>query len=247
LIEGMVILAFVLAASLAMVHLFAGRLLFLDSIPRNRWLSFGSGISVAYIFVHLLPELAQGQRTLEEVDGPLMAAIESHVWLVALSGLVVFYGIERAAKRARPAGSPGATDGGAAAGVFWLHIGSFAAYNVVIGYLLMHRAEEGIRNMLVFWFAMLLHFVVNDFGLREHHRLDYTHVGRWVLALAVVGGWLLGVVIELSEPVVAVLIAFIGGGVVLNVLKEELPEERKSSFLSFAVGAAGYAAVLVGF
>lgn len=230
-----------------MVHLFAGRLLFLDSIPRSRWLSFGSGISVAYIFVHLLPELAEGQRTLDQVDGPLMAALESHVWLVALSGLVVFYGIERVAKHARPAGMHGATDNGTGPMVFWLHIGSFAAYNVVIGYLLLHRAEEGVRNTLVFWFAMLLHFVVNDFGLRDHHRQDYTHVGRWVLAVAVVGGWFLGVGIELSEPVVAVLIAFIGGGVVLNVMKEELPEDRKSSFLSFAVGAAGYAAVLVGF
>lgn len=100
--------------------------------------------------------------------------------------------------------------------------------------------------MLVFWFAMLLHFVVNDFRRREHHRADYAHVGRLVLALAVVGGWLLGVGSELKEPAVAILIAFVGGSAVLNVMKEELPWERESSFLSFAVGAAGYAAVLVG-
>ncbi len=244
-LDAMIVLAFILAASLAMVHLFAGRLLFLDNIPRSRWLSFGSGVSVAYIFVHLLPELAQGQRVLDQVDGPLMAAVESHVWLVALSGLVVFYGIERAAKCARSAGRQDATGSGSDPKVFWLHIGSFAAYNVVIGYLLVHRAEDGIGNMLLFWFAMLLHFVVNDFGLREHHRLDYTHFGRWVLGLAVVGGWFLGVAFELSEPMVAVLLAFIGGGVVLNVMKEELPEERDSSFVFFAGGAIAYALVLL--
>jgi hypothetical protein len=32
---------------------------------------------------------------------------------------------------------------------------------------------------------------------------------------------------------------------VLNVLKEELPEDRDSRFAAFAVGAGGYAALLL--
>lgn len=39
--------------------------------------------------------------------------------------------------------------------------------------------------------------------------------------------------------------AFLGGGVVLNVLKEEVPSERQSRFWAFAAGAAGYAALLL--
>jgi hypothetical protein len=35
------------------------------------------------------------------------------------------------------------------------------------------------------------------------------------------------------------------GGIILNVLKEELPEERKSRFLPFAGGVVGYAVLLV--
>ena len=54
-------LVFVLAAMLAVIHLFAGHLQVFDRIPRSRWLSFGSGISVAYVFVHLLPELEEGE------------------------------------------------------------------------------------------------------------------------------------------------------------------------------------------
>lgn len=41
------------------------------------------------------------------------------------------------------------------------------------------------------------------------------------------------------------LTAFLAGGVVLNVLKEELPEERESSFGAFAVGATLYAAIVL--
>jgi hypothetical protein len=41
------------------------------------------------------------------------------------------------------------------------------------------------------------------------------------------------------------LFAFLAGGVVLNVLKEELPEERESRFWAFALGAASYTALLL--
>ena len=47
-----------------------------------------------------------------------------------------------------------------------------------------------------------------------------------------------------TEAGVAALTAFLGGGVVLNVLKEEVPSQRQSRFWAFAGGAAGYAALL---
>jgi zinc transporter ZupT len=70
-------------------------------------------------------------------------------------------------------------------------------------------------------------------------------VARWILAGAVLGGWALGVAVELPEEAIAVLFAFLAGGIVLNVLKEELPEERESRFLPFLLGSAGYAALLL--
>jgi len=49
-----------------------------------------------------------------------------------------------------------------------------------------------------------------------------------------------------SRPAVGVSTAFLGGGVVLNVLKEEIPTERQSGFWAFALGAVVYAALLLG-
>ena len=43
----------------------------------------------------------------------------------------------------------------------------------------------------------------------------------------------------------AVLFAFLAGGVILNVIKEELPEEQESLFWAFALGAALYTALLL--
>ena len=46
----------------AAVHLLENRVRFLDGTPRSIWLSIAGDISVAYVFVHLLPELAEGQE-----------------------------------------------------------------------------------------------------------------------------------------------------------------------------------------
>jgi hypothetical protein len=42
-----------------------------------------------------------------------------------------------------------------------------------------------------------------------------------------------------------VVTAFLASGVVLNALKEELPEEREGRFWAFAIGAALFAALLL--
>jgi predicted membrane protein len=233
------------AIALALIHLFAGKLRFLEATPRNIWLSFASGVSVAYVFVHILPELSQAQETVTGAVGEALAFLEHHVYFLALVGLAVFYGLERLAivsrQRNQMAGKGDVTE----REVFWLHVVFFAFYNAIIGYLLLHREEAGILSLFFFFLAMALHFVVNDFGLRENHKHAYHKLGRWILAAAIMLGWIIGVGSELSKAAIALLFAFLAGGIILNVLKEELPEERQSRFWAFALGAGIYAVLLL--
>ena len=122
---------------------------------------------------------------------------------------------------------------------------SFGVYNALIGYLLLHREVPGTTSLVFFATAMALHFVVTDFGLNEDHRHRYRAIGRWLLVLALGAGVALGAVTELSRATIAVLVAFLAGGVILNVLKEEVPNERQSRFWAFAAGMAAYAALLL--
>jgi uncharacterized membrane protein len=81
--------------------------------------------------------------------------------------------------------------------------------------------------------------------LKQDHKSEYRSKGRWLLTAAILVGWIIGYLTHISEAAIAVLIAFLAGGVVLNVLKEELPEERESRSSTFLLGAGGYAALLL--
>jgi hypothetical protein len=231
------------ALALTLVHLGAAKLRFLDGIPRSRWLSLAGGISVAYVFVHLLPELQEAQAALDE-EGWL-PVLERHVWLLALAGLAAFYGLERLALSSRERHQEETGEDATGPGAFWLSIGSFAVYNELIGYLLVDREDGGVVALATFAVAMAVHFLVTDFSLREHHKDAYARTGRWVVSLALLAGWALGIMVELSPAAIAIPLALVGGGVVLNVLKEEIPTERKSRFLPFLAGASGYAVLLL--
>lgn len=232
------------ALTLALIHLGAGKLHISPGLPRSIWLSMSGGVSVAYVFLHLLPELASGQQVIKESADGLLAELEHHAYLVAFAGLVLFYGLERAAKKSKKKNPPDGEKGAKGRAMFWSHIASFSVYNVLIAYLLINEVQ-GPRNLVFFLIAMGLHFIVNDYGLHEHYRTAYAKRGRWILAAAVVVGAGLGYVVDVPQLEMKLLIAFLAGGVILNVLKEELPEERESRFGAFFAGGALYAGLLM--
>ena len=229
------------AVAFALVHVFIGKLTFLAILPRSRWLSFAGGVAVAYVFLHILPELSGHQKTFAEVLGVGDKAAEAWVYLVAFSGLVLFYGLERAVKTSRKSSERDRVE----SELLWLHIVAFGTYNILIGYLLLHREETGVWPLAIYAIAMSLHFVTNDYGLRQDQRDQYDASGRWAIAGAVLFGWALGAFASLPQIIIGFLFAFLAGGVVLNVLKEELPEERQSKFWPFALGGAVYAMLLI--
>lgn len=228
---------------LVLIHLYAGKLQLLKHIPRGRWLSMASGVSVAYVFVHLLPDLSERQAVIAETN--MLTFLEHHIYLLALLGLTLFYGLEWAVQTSQQRQCEGGKNDIPEMGIFWIHILSFAAYNGLIGYLLVHREEPGLAGLCFYFIAIGLHFLVNDYGLRQDHRHTYHNIGRWILSGAIVAGWAIGVATEIPEAAIAVLFAFLSGGIILNTLKEELPEERQSRFWAFLTGAFIYAGVLL--
>lgn len=231
-------ISFLLALLLSLVHLYGTRWKLLQVIPRSKWLSFGSGISVAYVFIHLLPELQKWQ--IEVVQKNDFKFFSNHLYLVALLGLIIFYGLEEAVTKMKKNKESEKN----LPGIFWIHMGSFTIYNAIIGYLLLGEGEENTSSIVFFFIAMAFHFIVNDYALWIHYKRLYEKRGRWVATGGIFIGWLAGYIFEISELVVAILFSFVAGSILLNILKEEMPEAKESKFTFFVLGASIYTVML---
>ena len=230
----------------AAIHLLGSRIEVAQTAPRRIWLSAAGGISIAYVFVHILPELAHHQKVFDK-GGPfgLLDGSERHVYFMALLGLVCFYGLELAVRASENRQEIKSGVRRVSPAIFWLQLATYALYNLIIGYLLLDREETGLVNLATYAVAMGLHFVVNDQGLRAQSYPDSDKVGRWVLAFAAVAGWTIAIIVDLPSVAIAGLFAFLAGGIILNVLKYELPADRQSDFRAFLLGAGAYAAILL--
>ena len=239
-----------MALAFCLVHIFVGKLRFLERTPRSRWLSFAGGVAVGYVFLHIMPEIGAHGATFERVTGFDEVFAEGLVYTLALAGLVLFYGLERAIviSRGREEREADQHRGGRRPepGVFWVHIAASALLGLIVAYLLNHREETGVVSLLLFFGALLLHFVTADFASRGHFPELYDNAGRWVLVVATVTGWVIGLGLELREIWIGGLFAFLGGGMILIALKEELPEQRQSSLLPFLLGVGIYAVLVLG-
>ncbi len=241
---GQTVFTGAIALALCLVHLYSYRLKFLGGTPRNAWLSISSGISLAYVFVHILPELTDAQQDIPTLYSPL-GILEHHVYIVALVGMLGFYGLERVAAQSQQDNESEGKGSVTAPGIFWLQTLSFALFNLLIGYLLHYRKSTEWTDLLIYGIAIGTHFVVNDYGLRQDNRSLYQRLGRWILAGAIVTGWVIGLQLSISTTVTALIFSLLAGSIVLNVIKEELPDERQSNFLMLSIGALGYTFLLL--
>jgi hypothetical protein len=232
--------------ALAIVHLVAGTTAALGHHWRPRALSAASGVSVSYVFLDLLPDLAEQQSLIEHTE--LLPGLDRHVYILALVGLTVSLWVETASRasrrRRRALGEPDETG----TATFWLSIVSFMVLNAAIGYAVASPGDLAVEPLWMFALAMGLHFLANDHSLVEHHGGRYQRIGRWLLAAGLITGWLIGTLpaVEIRPNLLALVLAYIAGGTIMNILRHELPDtDRSSDVLAFAAAATVYGALLL--
>ncbi len=242
--DGLVSLLAVLA--LAVVHLYSGTQRALDRPWPSRALSAGAGIAVSYVFLDLMPALAARQSVV--TGSGIFPDLEQHVYVLALTGLAVAFWVETASRasrrRRRRAGKPDVTG----SATFLLSVSSFVVLNAAIGYAVANPGDEAVEPLWMFTLAMGLHFLANDHSLGEHHGERYRRTGRWLLAAGLLIGWMVGMTprLEIRPEALALVIAYIAGGTILNILRHELPDtDRSADVVAFVLGAAVYGMLLL--
>ena len=211
----------------------------LSGAPR-RVLSAAAGVSVAYVFLRALPEMSEAQDVFTRVTvGRGLPFPEHRVYTAALIGFLLFYGLENMVSRS---GGHSRAQGEPFQLTYRLQLGGFAAYCGLVGYLMVHQRS---LPTLLYLIAMTLHFLAVNHSFEREYGSTYDHGGRWLLAAAVVVGGSAEIFTSMSEELLATLLGFNSGGVVINSMIMELPTEKEGRFWWFCLGSIGYSLLLV--
>lgn len=215
---------------LATIHLFANQVKVLGWIWHGRFLSFAAGISFAYVFVNLLPELEKGQPFLKQTFEPLVPYLDRHSYLIALLGVLFYYGLHTQAETTQK---------------FWISTSGYLLFNFFIGATLSNSSDPEIQPLALFTIAMGMHYFIRDHNASLHNPMIYESQARWLLVLMLFAGFFVGYITHIPQTIVAIAVSFIAGGVLLNVLRYELPKREQVGFLFFAIGALFYSALIL--
>lgn len=229
----------------AAIFLFGGRVHRPGHAGRRRFLSFAAGISVGYTFVHVLPALGRIQGIVARSPDALGAPFPEHsVYLWAMAGFMVFYGLETMTARSARTAEGAAGEDAAAPWKPWVHMSGFALYAWLLTYVLAWTGKSALA-LCLYVAAMGMHLFPVACGLSHEYKTVYDRRGAVLLALASLTGWACGVVLTVPRTVLVMLVAVVAGGVIVNAMIAELPKEKEGRFGSFLAGAAVYAALLL--
>ncbi len=140
---------------------------------RRRWISAAAGVSVAYVFVDVLPELAEQNKVITAAAGSAVMFAEQRIYMLALLSFVILYGLQHMVLGSREARRNAVEEGRGRDRVYWLHLAGFALYSALIGYLLVERADRGVAALVVYTLAMAIHFLIVNHTLSKEHGSAY--------------------------------------------------------------------------
>lgn len=230
--------AILATALMAMAFAFGGRIHPLQSLVQDRrsLVSFGAGVAAAYLFIGMMPELAEGMVKLDEAAGDGAGIL---VFVAALLGFLVFYGLDHSTRIVPAAGEDAATHSEA-------RVYGNGLYIWLLTYVMVLEADGAAIATLWYALAMSFHFLAIDHSLREKRGEVYDRQGRYLLAFCTVLGWIAAQVVELSDVTTALALGFVSGALTVNSAIMELSEGVGGRFLPFALGCLFFAAVLLG-
>ncbi len=215
-----------------LMHVAVPYMHFLKSKQRSPWLSLSSGVALAYVFIYLLPKIASSQAKVNELSSQVIVIDQSIIWFLAFMGLLTFYWAGWVADEDNKVGRTKNR-------TLLLYLGGFCPYFAQLGYLVADIPILNIPNGLMIACILLLHSMGINHGIRHNMQRRYDRFLRWAFAASTLAGWLLCILIDDFANKVSYWDAFIGGGIIITALKEELPHQSETRFGPLLLGAFG--------
>ncbi len=209
---------------LALVHLLTGRVRLLRHDMDSPWLSASAGVAIGYVFMYLLPKLADMKYGLAG-DG-YTDFVEKHFFFFVMLGFLVFYKVGWAS------GAANVPEHWRSA-ARWAHRSGFIGYSLMLGYTVTAFKNPDIVAALLATAILGFHLMGVDLHLRHARPETFDKQLRYLLAASVVVGWVFGITTDLSDTAVALWTALLAGGMLMLVLREELPGDLSRHYVPF--------------
>lgn len=211
---------------LAMVHLASESIHLRHGKMRWRIISFAAGISIAYLFLHLLPETYEAANH-----------IKGWVFVFLLAGFTVFHLIEKYVyqhvERERLVRD-----------LKEIHSVSFFIYHFVVGVALTGKFEESMLEGLLFLVPVAFHAGLSTASLSGIHddMMELKFV-RVLLSISTLLGVVFAALIRIPPALELSLVSFVAGVLLYIIVREFLPQKEKGEPAYFVLGLLLFAAV----
>jgi zinc transporter ZupT len=226
--EPLALLALGYGLILGLIHFFSENLKIPEEAKQYRIISFAAGISIAYLFLVLLPHTYEAATHLKQ-----------GVFAFLLLGFTFFHlgekfiyqhaDQEKLAKELKE-----------------VHSISFFVYYFMVGVVLKDEIHISVFEGSLFLVPIALHAALSTASLaRIHGEIRESPLIKITLSLST----LLGIVFAILIPVPAILnnilVSFIAGALLYIIVKEFLPEKKKGQPLFFIFGLALFCAFYI--
>ena len=197
----------------------------LEPKRRHNITSLAGGIAIGYVFLSLLPKLSDYTQIIIQRNQEGWEFFHYRTFLLALAGLVTYLTVYWSSSFHETK----------LYHVVIYGIG-FSVYNVITGYILANLPRPGLLPYILAVIVLGLHFLGVDHQLRHWHLGFFDRLLRWLLAAALVSGWVAGVTIDFPPAALMYTISFFAGAIIINVMTEEIPELEEGGYSFFLLG-----------
>ena len=201
----------------------------------SSWVPFTGGIAIGYVFIYLLPKLSDFTQIIIAQNPDDWEFLHYRLYLVALAALVIylitdlFYINDKEEQPWR----------------LKIHAAGFCSYSLLIGIVIANLPRSGVAPIFIISvFALGPHLLGLDHQLRHWHASIFDRYFRWLLALSILTGWIIGAIWELPKSALWYFTAFLAGGIISNVMIEELPDQ-KNKMLPFIFGVVVFVLIAI--
>ena len=196
------------------VHVISPRVFGLRKHP-ERQAAFGGGLSVAYVFLHLIPSLDASHEL-----------VGARIYFVALLGFVVFYGLDvffQPPRHTHPT-------------KYHTYLATFFLYDGLMVFTLGLDLPPTPILTAVFAISLATDVLSTDLELQRDYGARFVKSGRWVLIAGVACGYALSLVRRPHPLALDILTAVLAGFMIYHTSSGVFPVSTRSRFPAFLAG-----------